>query len=404
MLHLVALAAAGAGLVGTASAACTQIGGNWYCNLVDSITYTNFGKAGSYNRVSYMNPTGAVCNFSPTTYSGPLSPFDEEVSLHFRGPLQLKQFAWYTPTTSSSKRSLEHPHAGAQLLEKREAERLEAKRAAEAEQLLRDEPALRADLERRAAALSCSGTAPSNGTTYTVNGLTYVVECGFDRPGNIGMSYQKTFENCIASCSTTKGCVDVSWVTTNAGACWLKSSVLAPGYNSAIWGARLVSSPSTSSTVGAPVKTSSTATTATTVTTTKTTTTSSTITTSPTTSSAAATNTASSSGSWTRQAYYNAASGTSNGLVFLNNMGGSKSGTWDTSFGSSLSYAASSGTDSATGPQVLANIQIPAADEIIIYSSQSCSDGLCGYYRPGTVAYRMFAPLPLPPLPPSSAN
>lgn len=337
MLAPFVLAAAAASLFCTTSAQCVESNGNWYCNQVDSISYLNFGKAGSYNRVSYMNPTGAVCNFSPQAYSGPLSPFDEEVSLHFRGPLQLKQFAYYIPAPSTTKRSVDHPrrpgHAAA--LDLREAEL--TKRTLHAEQLKRDEVALRHDLERRAAAPTCPG---SNSTTYLLGSQSYMIECGLDRPGNIKMVYTATFAACISACSTTSACVDVSYVSGGGGACYMKSSALAPGYNANVWGARLLSASSASSsaigtkssaisttltsvTVGAPVQTSSVSSIKTTVSTTTTTTTTALTSNSP-------TATAATSGTYVQQAYYNAASGTSSGLVFLNNMGGSKSGTWDT--------------------------------------------------------------------------
>ena len=43
-------------------------------------SYLNFGKAGSYNRVSYMDDSTGTCNFTPQSYSGSISPYDEEVS------------------------------------------------------------------------------------------------------------------------------------------------------------------------------------------------------------------------------------------------------------------------------------------------------------------------------------
>lgn len=87
---------------------CLNDGGNYYCNLVNAITYTSVGGDGSYNKVTSMDPTTGACTNEPFGYSGSLSPLNEEVSLHHRGPLNLKQFAAYTPgqaTTRKRKRS-----------------------------------------------------------------------------------------------------------------------------------------------------------------------------------------------------------------------------------------------------------------------------------------------------------
>ncbi|GIZ44354.1 hypothetical protein CKM354_000755400 [Cercospora kikuchii] len=77
-------------------------GGNYYCKCVKAITYTGVGGAGSYNKITNMDSSSGACSSSPNGYSGTLAPFDEEVSLHLRGPLILKQLAVYTPSSSSS--------------------------------------------------------------------------------------------------------------------------------------------------------------------------------------------------------------------------------------------------------------------------------------------------------------
>ncbi|KAK4897797.1 target of Sbf [Elasticomyces elasticus] len=80
----------------------TDDGGNWYCQEVEAITYTGVGGKGSFNKVTSMDSSG-TCGSSPFDYSGSMSPLDQELSFHFRGPIQLKQFAVYTPSGSSSK-------------------------------------------------------------------------------------------------------------------------------------------------------------------------------------------------------------------------------------------------------------------------------------------------------------
>ncbi|KIY03366.1 uncharacterized protein Z520_00057 [Fonsecaea multimorphosa CBS 102226] len=87
---------------------CYEDAGNWYCNSVQAISYSNFGTPGQYQKVSYMGSNGE-CDFVGQSYQGGMAPMDEEVSWHFRGPIQLKQFAFYTPGSGNTKRSL-HPN------------------------------------------------------------------------------------------------------------------------------------------------------------------------------------------------------------------------------------------------------------------------------------------------------
>jgi len=53
-----------------------------------------------------------------------------------------------------------------------------------------------------------------------------------------------SFAQCISTCASTTGCVDVS---LSGSACYLKSSVGANVYNG-VWGAKLITSSSTTST------------------------------------------------------------------------------------------------------------------------------------------------------------
>ena len=77
-------------------------------------SYTSVGGDGSYNKVTNMDPTSGTCSSSPYGYSGNLSPMNEEISIHIRGPTILKRFAAYTPGSASSKKKRsepEHRHA-----------------------------------------------------------------------------------------------------------------------------------------------------------------------------------------------------------------------------------------------------------------------------------------------------
>jgi len=94
---------------------------------------------------------------------------------------------------------------------------------------------------------------------------------------------------------------------------------------------------------------------------------------------------------WVRSSYYNAATGEADNIVFLNHMGGTNgSGSWDSCFGNTLSYAACNGVDGAASPQVLANCVIPSDQEVVLFTAEPC-DARCGYSRPGTPAYKGFS-------------
>lgn len=83
MKHFIAAAAVSlAATVATVAAqACTpgtaqNISGNWYCQAVNAISYTNFGTPGTYNKVVDM---ANGCQFAAQSYGGGISPLDEEV-------------------------------------------------------------------------------------------------------------------------------------------------------------------------------------------------------------------------------------------------------------------------------------------------------------------------------------
>lgn len=72
------LALAGSAAV-LAQGNCYQEKGNWYCSAVKAISYSNFGVAGQYQKVTAMGANGE-CNFAGQGYSGGMAPMDGEVS------------------------------------------------------------------------------------------------------------------------------------------------------------------------------------------------------------------------------------------------------------------------------------------------------------------------------------
>lgn len=61
------------------SGTATEEGGNWWCGVVEQILYSNVGHPGTYKAVSNMGDDGS-CSFEDAAFSGPLAPFNEEVS------------------------------------------------------------------------------------------------------------------------------------------------------------------------------------------------------------------------------------------------------------------------------------------------------------------------------------
>lgn len=89
-------------------------------------------------------------------------------------------------------------------------------------------------------ALSCPS---SNGTTYTANGASYLVECFTDHlGGDLSSTRTSTLDACITTCSTTTGCIAVSWVPGAPGFCYMHSTLTAASTNNGVWGAVLTSS------------------------------------------------------------------------------------------------------------------------------------------------------------------
>lgn len=103
-------------LVGLAAASsCSYVAGNWYCAETSQVTYSGLGGVGgSYQRVTDMDPDSCTCTKATQAFSGALSPLDEDLSVHFRGPVTLKQFAVYAlqqPASRLKRRQVADPQA-----------------------------------------------------------------------------------------------------------------------------------------------------------------------------------------------------------------------------------------------------------------------------------------------------
>lgn len=264
----------------------------------------------------------------------------EQVSMHFRGPLALKQFAVYTPGSSSSskkaKRSGMKRH-GHEHIEKHKRHIHQAPEAANEKRALGDE------------------------VIATINGQIVSWLNNYDG-ASTSSSAAATTTGAVDMVTATINGVVVSWVNSYAGAAatpttLATSAAATTSSSSAVTNENLVNYLPTSSSS----------------------------------SSAAGAAETPTSGSWTRQAYYDAASGTADGVVFLNHMGGDGSGVFDYTFGASLSYSSDDGTAGASSPQVLSDTTLGSDVEVVIMSDTECSDNDCGYVRDGTVAYHGFS-------------
>ncbi|GAW16129.1 hypothetical protein ANO14919_055520 [Xylariales sp. No.14919] len=107
MKYTSAILFGGAASVVSASGYCSDavqdLLGNFFCpGAVKQIKYDGLDIPGKYRAVATMDNSGA-CTFEDKAYSGPIAPYDEDLSLHFRGPLRLKNVAVYTPGKNSKR-------------------------------------------------------------------------------------------------------------------------------------------------------------------------------------------------------------------------------------------------------------------------------------------------------------
>lgn len=69
-----------------------------------AVQYQNIGFSGSYQDVTLMDENSCACSSSQKFFSGTMSPLDEELSVHFRGPIKLAQFGVYYPSNGNLKK------------------------------------------------------------------------------------------------------------------------------------------------------------------------------------------------------------------------------------------------------------------------------------------------------------
>ncbi|KAK9384467.1 putative TOS1-like glycosyl hydrolase-domain-containing protein [Lipomyces mesembrius] len=329
-----------------AASSCSQISGNYYCNAVAAVAYENVGFSGSYDEVTSM--ADCTCSTSSTSFSGSLAPMNQDISLHFRGPMQIKQVAVYSASSQSAKAKIK----------KRDGHHVHDKRNEhnKRESHLHDQ---------------------QHAVHHEKRALDIVTE--------IVTVYETVYENSDGSVTSTAGpSSPVSVVYSSASDAQAMASTIAVVDNHVdqstanppqLWSD--TSSPSSTTTFVVSTTASSSS--------------SSAESSSLSTSSSATPTSTSSTSSWSRFAYYNSAQGVSNGLTFLNNLGGTNgSGTWSSCWGSSLSYCNTDGVTAASDAQILGDVSLPSNAEVIIFTDTPCTGSSCGYYRDGIPAFEGF--------------
>ncbi|KAJ1327766.1 Cell wall protein [Microdochium nivale] len=276
-----------------ADVAAFNEGGNWFKGLagVSQIKYGGLDIPGSYRAVSKMTADG-VCEFVTKEYSGPIAPYDEDLSLHFRGPMKLASVAVYVPGTGkhvAPKPHTKRHHHGHAHLHKKSAEQ---------------------------------------------------------KRGDV--------------VNTVIDGVAVSWKNDFFGGPAAAAHDAAPAVAAAAIPAGAHTYPVAGSTSSGGSISSGGSTSSVTI------------------------------GNYKRVGFYNAKDKVAEGLTFLANKGDPNlSGTFDSVWGSSLSYVGTDGVSCSAGPTVFSG-DLTDATEIAIFSDVECDES-CGAVRPGSTAYKGWA-------------
>lgn len=329
-LSAITLAAISAGNV--VNADCTLSGGNYYCSETDAVVYSNVGYSGTYQDVTSMDETSCACSQDSYSFSGTLAPLDEELSVHFRGPVNLVQFGVYYPSGSSSlkKRDDDDEEPCVETVQKHQHKREVAVEYVEVTSTVY----VNANGESVTTSVTAA-EAPGNPATSLVSSYTFV---------NTIVSSAAASTSAAAAVTTSAAAA----VTSSAAAAVTSSAAAAAASSSA---ASVASSGSTTA--------------------------------------SSSSSSASSSGSWVRSSYFQP--GSASNCVFMNHQGGvAGSGIWSSCFGNSISFAASDGVSGAASAEALGDVTIASGEEFIIFSGTECSGSDCGYYRDGIPAYHGF--------------
>ncbi|KAF2498516.1 hypothetical protein BU16DRAFT_504893 [Lophium mytilinum] len=397
-------------------------GGNSYCSQVTKITYHNISQHGSYKSTTNMDVNSGICSHDNVTYpnTGTLTPLLGEVSMHLRGPMNLTQLAVYTlpNTVSGKRRSVSdhghkgkghrrkfagiHPKIGSHDHHKRdvgdmvtatidgqvvswinvydgtpatqETDKASLPTTEAALSSFGNSPVTTTDIQdiyvattitedteaMSSAAITLTGQKPRT-TVYVTTTEIITIPTGsaavLSKAEATGVDATTYLLSADSSSSTSLSSVSATTTSENSAPTTLQSvfSAYSTSTNTDSEGGAAPTSPSSTGASNAPQ---------------------------PSTAVKAE------AGSWSRVAYYqSAASAQATGFAFLNHRGNDAvSGTWDSSFGNSLSYASSDGTTCANVSTPFSGNLSTSDVELAVFTDQVCN-GDCDYTRPKSVAH-----------------
>jgi Putative TOS1-like glycosyl hydrolase (DUF2401)/Glycine-rich protein domain (DUF2403) len=310
---------------GRLAGACNNENGYTYCNPIVRAVVENVGHDGTYQETTGVNvQTGEVFR-QPYNYHGQLAPFNGDLSVHFRGPLNLETFAVYVPNGGFWKRDVNpHGNAGSSAANSVVAANVSYTTMLEV-----------VDIHEKIIVTSTLGGDATTSTQLSTSTTTRPLAPGQMQLHSTGSQImaQSTKSQTVQQVQqTTETKVQFSPSTPSAAAATPASS------------STVTSSPSSapSDTYGAP----------------------------------------STQGDpdWNRVAYYDRGTSASQGLLFMNNRGGQGSGSWDDKFGNTLSFASSDAKGGASGPTFFSGwLDDPV--EVAIFSDRPCNMDICGWAR-----------------------
>jgi hypothetical protein len=72
-----------------------------YCSSVSRLVIGAIGTSGTYSRITGMSESQFSCTSEEVDFSGAMAPFDDDISLHLRGPIQVAAFAVFVPSNGA---------------------------------------------------------------------------------------------------------------------------------------------------------------------------------------------------------------------------------------------------------------------------------------------------------------
>ncbi|KAF2088235.1 hypothetical protein K490DRAFT_23415, partial [Saccharata proteae CBS 121410] len=327
-----ALASSAAAMTNGCTDGAEDASGNWYCEpAVTKIKYTGVGGTGSYQKVTNIDSSEA-CTYETQSYSGSLAPYDEEIAIVFRGPLNLRQFAAYrldNSSSSSSKAKAKRGRMGAH-------ERRNAHGHAHGHQHFHEHNKEIRDIQDRAEAEKRA--EPEVWVTATIDGqvVSWINNYFGPSTATSAAATSAVATSAAAATTTTAAAIAAAEVEANLNVAGISLGVTVD-----------ISAGSESSATATSSADSSTST-----------------------------------GTWKRVAYYDSEEKKKSGLTFLTHP----------SWTNAVAFAGTDGTSQADTSTTFAG-ELSNADEMFIMTDTPCSEEMeteCAYFKDGDEAFHGF--------------